>query len=181
MARIAREAGEVLDSPGFRSWYETSRCEGSPAFPHFWAYVQASLSYDVPGRELCGLVWEATTTAFEKFDASRGDPETPIEARFLKHWRVHLDNLAKKTLRRGFFTVPLPPDLAGPVIDPFLVLLKVLVRGLVEGLPEDERRLIKKRYWDERPFGEIARMLKKRKQTLIDRHNVIIGRLARSL
>src|SRR4051794_8144671 len=93
--RIAREAAEVVDTPGFRAWYEMKRCEGAPSFPHFWAYARKSLTYDVPGRELAGLVWQATAGAFASFDASRGAGRKAVEDRFLTHWRYRLKNLVR--------------------------------------------------------------------------------------
>lgn len=175
--RIAREAGEVIGSDGFRYWYNATRCDGAPSFPRYWAYVRKSLGYDVPGRELCGPIWEATARAFETFDATRGVSETPVESRFLKHWRAQLANSARSCFKQYPKAGPLPEDLAGPAYDPFHELMKRGVLALVASLPADEEVIVRQRYWYGTSFRELALQLRQRKATVIGRHEAIIGKL----
>ncbi len=174
--RIAREVAAVLNTPMYRCWYEASRCDGAPAFAHYWAYVRESLTYDVPGCEQAGVLWQATARAFVTFDASRGNPATPIEGRFLKHWRYCLANLARKNLTRECGNGGILPELAAGS-DPFRELLHRIVGKLVEGLSDDERLLIRLHYWDDLPLGEIARRLGRRKEFICGRHREILAKL----
>jgi len=178
--QIARAVGEVIDTPEVRAWYAAMGCDGAPAFPHFWGYVLRSLTYDVPGGELCGLVWEATERAFRSFDPARGDAEIPVEGRFLTHWRSQLGNLAKKRLRVRP-TVELPDDPPGDDADPLWGLMGRMLPGLVEGLPEEERRIIRLHYWEGETFEEVAKVLGRRKQTVLDNHHRIPSTLRRGL
>jgi hypothetical protein len=174
--RIAREAAKVINTPGFALWYDLKRCDGAPAFPHFWGYVQRSLTYDVPGRELGGILYEATAKAFESFDASKGWASTPTEERFMTHWRYCFANLAKKCLKRsGAKTLLKEP--ANDSSEPFRELLLRMVGKLVEGLPEDERFLIRQHYWEGKDLRSIARLIGRRKQFVIDKHKEIIAKL----
>jgi DNA-directed RNA polymerase specialized sigma24 family protein len=177
MARIAREAGEVIDSVGFRTWYEQARCQGAPGFQHYYAYVRASLGYDVPGWELSGLVWEATAKAFVSFDATRGDQAIPVDGRFLTHWRAQLGNLASRHLRPSPRTVPLPPDLAGPSEDAFDALIAGELREAVQELTADEKEIVLLRCGEGVSFRESGLRLKKRKKDVIALYARAVDRL----
>lgn len=178
--QIVREVGEVIDTPENRTWYDAMRCDGAPAFPHYWAYVRQSMVYDVPGRELAGLVWEATERAFRLFDPAKRDAGTSVEKRFLKHWRSHLANLARKYLKVRP-SVSLPGDLPGDAVDPLWGLMSRMLPDLVEELPEEDRRIIRLRYREGLNFGEIAKRMDRRKQTVLDRHNRTLATLRRCL
>jgi hypothetical protein len=176
MRSIAREMAEVIDTECFRSWYERSRCEAAPPFHQFLAYVRSSMGYDVPGREICSVVWEATHQAFGSFDAARGDQKRSAENRFLTHWRSKFGDLAKKNHRQPKW-FELPSELVDQGHDRLREYRAQCVREAVDLLTPEDALLIRMHFWQDEPLASIAKQFRRRKELVIKRHRAILDKL----
>lgn len=180
MRQIADEAGQHVNTPGFQVWYRENSCPSAPPFHQFWSYVRQSMTYDVPGCEMCGLIFEATDRAFQTFDLNRGKADIPSDRRFLKHWRHQLANLARTQLRKprsvALPSRDVPAKSNGRDRD-----LEIWVMELVDQLPSEDRLILQLRYWDALPFSELARKINRRKQFVIRRHDHLLRILEANL
>jgi hypothetical protein len=129
---------------------------------------------------MCGLICEAISLAFKSFDIDRGESEIPSENRFLTHWRHHLSNLARIHLRKPR-SVALPSCEVPERSDGHDWDLETLVMEQVDQLPSDDRLILRLRFWEQLPFSELAKKIKRRKQFVIKRIDHILGVLEANL
>jgi DNA-directed RNA polymerase specialized sigma24 family protein len=88
----------------FREWYGRERCPGSPENPRrAQRLAEAIYARDyqdvIDPDEIEGLVREALSHCFARFDAARGRPDHAVEERFLTFFKQRLRRRFKDTRR----------------------------------------------------------------------------------